>query len=325
MLQYSAHPGRMGRLLDHVSGTYLDSAAHHGGRNIQRRPQWNRHRRQRISSGIALLPTAGGAEDDRDDAAAEALARAAQISFEEEFQDGDWRVRRAQLLAGDDARWVEQLARNNNVALKGTETWVHLLDEPEPGAVLLADPKSFHFRQQHFAQCVILLLEHDEQGSIGVILNRPTPFSLDDGEQIPPAFRNRGTVRYGGDVRGNAIVHTATDIPGAKELMPGLFYGGSLQAAGKQVESGNQAVEDFRFFVGICGWGPGQLSAELARGGSWHCAACSPELLLVPRRHYQPALWRELLTLMGQPCAYPLIFSWAFFLAALHLIWYALL
>lgn len=163
--------------------------------------------------------------------------------------------------------------------------------------------KMGHFQQHYFAQCVILVLEHGEQGSVGVILNRPTPFRLDDGEQIPAAFRNRGTVNFGGDVQGNAIVHTAADISGAKELMPGLFHGGSLQDAAQQVESGKHAVEDFRFFVGVCGWGPGQLSAELARGGSWHCAACSPELLLVSRRHYQPALWRETLTLMGDTCA----------------------
>ena len=217
-------------------------------------------------------------------------------------RDGDWRMRRAQLLAGDDVRWAEQLARNKNAALKGAPIWVHPLDEPEPGAVLLADPQMGHFQQQYFAQCVILVLEHSEQGSIGVILNRPTPFSLDGGEQIPPAFRNRGTVNFGGDVQGNAIVHTAAEVSDAKELMPGLFYGGSLQEAGQQVESGQHTVEDFRFFVGVCGWGPGQLSAEIARGGSWHCAACSRELLLAPRRHYQPALWREMLYLMGDTC-----------------------
>ena len=160
-----------------------------------------------------------------------------------------------------------------------------------------------HFQQHYFAQCVILLLEHGEQGSVGVILNRPTPFRLDNGEQIPAVFRNRGTVNFGGDVQGNTIVHTAADISGAKELVPGLFHGGSLQDAAQQVESGKHAVEDFRFFVGLCGWGPGQLSAELARGGSWHCAACSLELLLVSRRHYQPALWRETLTLMCDSCA----------------------
>ena len=116
-----------------------------------------------------VLPAAGSscgdgsAEDDDDDAAAAALALAAQISFEEEFQEGDWRVRRAQLLAGDDVRWEEQLARNTNAALKNVATWCHPLADPEPGAVLLADPKMGHFQQHYFAQCVILLLEHGEQ------------------------------------------------------------------------------------------------------------------------------------------------------------------
>lgn len=95
----------------------------------------------RLAQQMSLAAGGGqGGEDDEDDAAAEALARAAQISFEEEFRDGDWRARRAQLLAGNDARWATQLARNKNAALKGTLTWAHPLDQPEPGAVLLADP-----------------------------------------------------------------------------------------------------------------------------------------------------------------------------------------
>ena len=53
------------------------------------------------------------------------------------------------------------------------------LEEPEPGAVLLADAKMGHFQQHYFAQCVILLLEHGEQGSLGIILNRPTPFTVE--------------------------------------------------------------------------------------------------------------------------------------------------
>lgn len=95
----------------------------------------------RLAQQMSLAAGDGeGGKDDEDDAAAEALALAAQISFEEEFQDGDWRARRAQLLAGDDTRWAKQLARNHNAALKGTLTWAHPLDQPEPGAVLLADP-----------------------------------------------------------------------------------------------------------------------------------------------------------------------------------------
>lgn len=91
---------------------------------------------------------------------------------------GGWRARRAELLAGSEAGWAAQLARNSNPAFKGVDVWCHALDTPETGAVLIADPKMGHFQQHYFAQCVILILEHGEQGTLGVILNRPTPFSL---------------------------------------------------------------------------------------------------------------------------------------------------
>jgi putative transcriptional regulator len=83
-------------------------------------------------------------------------------------------------------------------------------------------------------------------------------------------------------VGGNAILHAVAALDGANELMPGVFYGGSLQAAGEIVKSRAAEVSDFRFFVGRCAWGPGQLEAELARGGSWWYVAAAPALLMAP-------------------------------------------
>ena len=69
------------------------------------------------------------------------------IAFEEESQEPDWRARRAELLVGSEAGWVAQLARNKNPAFKNVDVWCHALDTPEPGAVLIADPKMGHFQQ----------------------------------------------------------------------------------------------------------------------------------------------------------------------------------
>ena len=60
----------------------------------------------------------------------------------------------------------------------------------------------------------------------------------DGGDQTPAAFRNKGSVSFGGDVQGNAILHTVADLSGAKEVLPGMFQGGSLEEAGARIESG---------------------------------------------------------------------------------------
>ena len=204
-------------------------------------------RHSAASSGSSSDDDPPGEEDDEAalEAESEALARAAEIGFEIEFKEGDWRARRAEQLAGSPERWAEQLARCTNPAFKGVETWAHPLEEPEPGAVLLADAKMGHFQQHYFAQCVILLLEHGEQGSLGVILNRPTPFTV-EGERVPAAFRDRGRISFGGDVQGSAMLHPVENLDGAKELLPGVFCGGSMAEAAMRVESKLQGVEDFR-------------------------------------------------------------------------------
>jgi putative transcriptional regulator len=68
--------------------------------------------------------------------------------------------------------------KEQNPAFKNVDAWCHVLEKPEPGAALLAHPNMGHFQQHHFAQCVILILEHGDRGSLGIILNRPTPFTL---------------------------------------------------------------------------------------------------------------------------------------------------
>lgn len=52
--------------------------------------------------------------------------------------------------------------------------WAHPIPTPEKGCLLLAHPMMFHSNQEYFFQAVILLLEHNDKGSYGIILNRPT-------------------------------------------------------------------------------------------------------------------------------------------------------
>lgn len=53
-----------------------------------------------------------------------------------------------------------------------------------------------------------------------------------------------------------------------------VYIGGAIDEADRLVSTGKAKAEDFRFFLHLCGWAPGQLEAEIERG-VWFAAACS--------------------------------------------------
>jgi putative transcriptional regulator len=58
--------------------------------------------------------------------------------------------------------------------------WAHELAAPEPGCLLLASPDHFGAgaKDAHYGQAVILLVQHNVNGSVGFVLNRPTQFKI---------------------------------------------------------------------------------------------------------------------------------------------------
>ena len=87
--------------------------------------------------------------------------------------DTDWRAFRARLVAATSAGASGEGA----AAAAGTpdaedDPWAHKLPRPEQGCLLLAHPLMFSSAQTYFHQAVILLFQHDERGSAGLILNR---------------------------------------------------------------------------------------------------------------------------------------------------------
>ncbi|CAM9895623.1 unnamed protein product, partial [Hapterophycus canaliculatus] len=114
----------------------------------------------------------------------------------------DFRLFRAKLRAGSDEKWQEQLKRNVNVGqLAGQDAWAHELSAPEKGCLIVAKSTEFSMAQAYFNEAVIFLASHDEIGSAGFILNRPTSVQLGDlveGNALPQ-FR-RSPLYLGGDV-----------------------------------------------------------------------------------------------------------------------------
>eukprot|EP00747_Dinoflagellata_sp_TGD_P084966 gnl/TRDRNA2_/TRDRNA2_162726_c0_seq2.p1 gnl/TRDRNA2_/TRDRNA2_162726_c0~~gnl/TRDRNA2_/TRDRNA2_162726_c0_seq2.p1 ORF type:complete len:765 (-),score=82.53 gnl/TRDRNA2_/TRDRNA2_162726_c0_seq2:124-2418(-) len=209
---------------------------------------------------------------------------------------GDPRDFRARLVAAQRPQAWGPMPGESNTSANG---WMYETTLLEQGSVLLGATVrafgGFALKQQYFHKCVILLLKHDDHGTKGIILNRPTGLQL-DGWQVwfggdcahggmfrpnyllsaplphAPAQHAQQVVTCLHRIRNEKIQAMSTRI--VKEI-----YQIPFQMAKALVELGQAKREDFWVFVGYAGWGPGQLQDELERQ-SWYLAAADGTLVV---------------------------------------------
>ena len=161
--------------------------------------------------------------------------------------------------------------------------------EPGSGILLIADP---FLKDPNFLRTVVLLCEHNTEGSFGFVVNRPHGSTL--GELIPDLQEFSLPVYYGGPVQMDTIhfIHQYPDeIPGGQEIMEGVFWGGNFDSAIQLVRSGRADSLKIRFFIGYSGWSDGQLDEEI-KEKSWLTVAATQKLLFTIdiRNTWQEAL-----------------------------------
>src|SRR5919107_2126984 len=126
------------------------------------------------------------------------------------------------------------------------------MTEPAAGVLLIADP---FLKDPNFMRTVVLLTEHQAEGTVGFVLNRQYENTLD--ELIPEIEGFPVPVYYGGPVQMNTIhfLHTRPEVvPGGVEIMPGVFWGGNFDTVMELLKLGAIAPTDIRFFIGYSGW-----------------------------------------------------------------------
>ena len=126
---------------------------------------------------------------------------------------------------------------------------------------------SARLRDPNFAQTVVLIVQHDAAGALGLVLNRPLETTVQEAcsELLDHSVEADGVLHQGGPCEGLLmVVHTQSDI-GEVEILPGVFF----TADRTKIEWLLANVgSDIRYFVGYSGWGAGQLEAEVSTG-SW--------------------------------------------------------
>jgi putative transcriptional regulator len=130
------------------------------------------------------------------------------------------------------------------------------------GRLLVAAPALL---DPNFHRTVVLLLDHDEDGALGIVLNRPTVI---DVEEVMPGWERLAAtpavVHEGGPVEPGALVGVGLSrTPPPEDGWVPIV--GDLRAIDPTVEPDDLVPEvaEVRFYAGYSGWGPGQLEAEL--------------------------------------------------------------
>ena len=158
------------------------------------------------------------------------------------------------------------------------------------GKLVVATP---NLGDPNFERTVVLVLEHGEEGALGVVLNRPS--DLDVAEPLPEwarAAAHPSVVFIGGPVAPSAAVCLArlAGDAAARGWEPLLGTTGPLNGPTGPVgtldldsdpDEAIAGLDEIRVFAGYAGWGPGQLEGEIDAGG-WFVVDADPADPLSP-------------------------------------------
>ena len=151
-----------------------------------------------------------------------------------------------------------------------------MAEQIKHGIVLLADP---FMLDNNFKRSTILVVEHNDVGSLGFIMNRRVSMRVDELVQEFPEFD--APVYFGGPVGTDTVhyLHRKGDLlEDSDEVTQGIFWGGNYEKLKFLISQKLITPLDIRFFVGYSGWSEHQLQEELD-GGSWVTAGMDPNYL----------------------------------------------
>ena len=162
------------------------------------------------------------------------------------------------------------------------------------GKLLVATPV---LGDPNFDRTVVLVLEHTDEGAVGLVLNRPSETEVceplpewDDLTAAP------SVIFVGGPVEQKAVIGLARrGAAAADDRWRPLVGGVGIVDLGRGPDALLPAIEDLRLFAGYAGWGAGQLEGEIAAGAWWVVDAQQDDAC----SHQPERLWTSVLRRQG--------------------------
>ena len=164
---------------------------------------------------------------------------------------------------------------------------------PSRGRILISEP---FLRDATFGRSVILLVDHTDEGSMGLVINKQLPLFLND---IIMEFKYLDEIPLykGGPIATDTLfyLHTLSDIPGSISISKGLYLNGDFDEIKKYILQGNKISGCIRFFLGYSGWDSEQLSNEI-RENTWLVSEEEKSYLM---KNNIKDMWRKALEKLG--------------------------
>jgi putative transcriptional regulator len=160
------------------------------------------------------------------------------------------------------------------------------------GQLLIATPP---LPDPNFWRTVVLVVEHSQDGALGLVLNRPSEARVADAvPQLGDLLGDEETVYVGGPVQPSGVIVLARfEDPSDSPLL--AFGDVGLIGLGGGEDPADVDVLAARAFVGHSGWAPGQLDAEVQRG-DWILEPARTQDVFTTR---PLELWSEVLARKG--------------------------
>ncbi len=162
-----------------------------------------------------------------------------------------------------------------------------------PGTLLVAPPALL---DPNFRRATVLLCDHNEEGSFGLVINRV--LDAEPSDVLEGIENYSGRLSFGGPVQADTLHYLhlhGDDVPTAIRVMDDVHWGGSFDTIRDLIDTFQSTAQTLRFFLGYAGWGPGQLEEEIEQGG-WIISQAIAEDIFTEA---PDTLWRHVLRRMG--------------------------
>jgi putative transcriptional regulator len=156
------------------------------------------------------------------------------------------------------------------------------------GQLLIASPRLV---DPNFARSVIVMVQHNDEGALGLIVNRPLPTSVKEVCQkaLDLPCEVDGVLHQGGPCEGPLMVVHTNETQSDIEVFPGVYFTTEREKIEWLMKHNDGAI---KFFVGYAGWAAGQLESEI-ESESWLIAPADARLVLDGSKDEQ---WTRLMT-----------------------------
>ena len=166
---------------------------------------------------------------------------------------------------------------------------------PAQGSILMSEP---FLQDAYFQRSVVLLVEHNTEGSMGFVLNKKTDLivnsffsELEEYPEIP--------IYLGGPVSANRLffIHSLGDliVPDSVKIKDHLYFDGDFEALKRYMLKGHSIEGKVKFFLGYSGWTKGQLGSEINKN-SWVVSHANKENILLADGE---SFWKNSLEQLG--------------------------